>query len=99
MLGFGKPQVVGAALWSKVFYSVAQGRARHGGGVFVEKLGKEAVVDAFAYFAEHPADGFLYEVVFVVQKLFGNYKRLVCPALLYVLKGCQHGDAPVPEQA
>ena len=56
------------------FYGVAEGGAGGGGIVLFEKIFDELCVDAFVDFAEHPAVGFLDEVVGVGEVLFDDFE-------------------------
>lgn len=81
-----------------MFDSVAQSSPRHGSRMLIQKGHQHTVVDPFTNFTEHPADSFLNQIMFVVYKLFGNYKRFVGPALFDEIERCKHGNAPLPQR-
>ena len=80
-----------------LFDGVAEGCAGHLVGVLVEEIAEEIHGDTLAHFAEHPAYGFVHEVVGMVEVLLSIAKAPRRIALLRCLPRTHHAHALFPE--
>ena len=53
----------------------------------------------FTYFSQHPADGFVHQVVGVIEERFCVAERIRRVAVAGCPPGAYHGDALLPEVA
>lgn len=86
-----------AVFFVEVFEGVAEGGAGHGFVMLVEEGLEVGAAGTLADFAEHPADGFVNEVVFVIEQDLGDGEGVEGFGLLDVVEGGDHGDAAFPE--
>ena len=81
----------------EVLDGVAEGGARHVVGVATEEVAEEVDADALAHFAQHPPDGFVHEVVGMVEVDFGVTQAPRGVAHLEGFPRTDHADALPPE--
>ena len=66
-------------------------------GVLAQEVAQQFHADPLAHLAQHPADGFVHQVVRVMQVHFGVAQTPRSLALLQGLPGAHHADALAPE--
>lgn len=77
---------------------VAEHRAGHRGGIFIEKEFEAAPV-ALAGFAEHPADGLVHQVVLMGHQLDSQRVSVVELAVPDQSQSRDDGDSLLPQQS
>ena len=76
---------------------IPQRRPRHRRGVTPKKIVQRLGAGALADFTQHPADGFLNQVVRIVDEDGRDANRLAMIAARHVVRGREHGDTARPQ--